>query len=352
MRGYRTFLILLAVGAALLVAVFWKRQPQSVPAVDQAVKVRATSQQKVVRPAPRSPVARPEPAPAAESTSEVDYVQDPVSSECMEACGSECTGGADGAFVCAPACRDDGDCTAGLACVLSEPDGVRGRHMRCLASNCSTHEDCGPGRACRFVNSQEHGLWRCEDVGPGMENADCSTSSGLESGGCALGLSCAGGRCLPDACQGNGDCPSGAMCAEMNQGGFSRCVPWCDSDADCGEGEACAEFGRTKRCIVRSRGGCLLDGCPDHEECFIDSALHWDLQTSCATSCSPDVADDCGENYVCSKASQSYGRRHEYRCYQNCAGGNACPEGWECHVTGEDEGICLYDRASASRRRF
>jgi hypothetical protein len=143
------------------------------------------------------------PSPSARATAAAAMTPDEIVDApglCEAVCGSECarasrTADAPPPLRCPRRCAHDADCPAGSGCAWSRLDAAGERVRRCLAADCRTPgsvAECGPGRVCLDGGS----VLRCHAAGMRRAGEPCRDDDDAPAVTCAVGLRCAGGRCV------------------------------------------------------------------------------------------------------------------------------------------------------------
>ncbi len=239
---------------------------------------------------------------------------------------------------CAEICSDDGTCSEGAACVLTQslsdsacssssdcPDDKTCSEGRCRYAVCRPSECAGfleGDEACqqKYGDDQErypNGA-KCYEVrnetnfclpaGTRDRGEQCTgyreaVQQGTYTDTCARGLACESGTCV-EACAGNDVCGEGEECVgiegETVRPGVgqcaSTCTPFAEGDDGCGEGEMC-------RPVDGDRGQCVSVG---DKEAF--------------ASCQPG-AGECREGLACiehQEAQPRLGLAQVARCHPIC----------------------------------
>ena len=183
-------------------------------------------------------------------------------------------------------CTDDRGCGTNEIC---NPAG------RCQAlSGCNTNDECGADYFCDVTASQ-----------------------------CLLVDICAPGQ-GETCCTLDDQCPFNQVC----DGIASKCIPGCRDNGDCIIGQACVRG-------LTGLGQCAAGVCSDDNLCLFgqvctsDGECVDDTRGPYCLGCAGGVAsDDCGDRgNFCLTDTVNGG---EF-CGVDCAGGEACPFGYECH---------------------
>ncbi len=252
--------------------------------------------------------------------------------------GTRCVGFADGAF-CFPTCAADDDCPSVAFCDARFAAGpiCFWRGSAAAGAACADHRDCASGRCaagrCLGACTAEcpAGL-RCVSVGRGRFCAarPLPAEAACEAvDGCAEGLACAAGRCLPDCAAG---CPADAICRD------GQCHPRCADDLDCRAGRVCDRLAGA--CIEPGPGGADAP-CAGAADCAAGLCLDGRCQGRCGAGCAAGVCVDLGRDRLClpvgeappgavcaAHADCAGGLCLGRRCAAPC--GDGCPEGTAC----------------------
>ncbi len=148
---------------------------------------------------------------------------------------------------------------------------------------------------------------------------DCPYQWLLPAGGCPRA------PCIPEPCQGDGDCPAITGAGAAARCVFGNCV-WCWEDTDCGTGRSC----RAGRCIARAD-----PVCPEPPACEAPGcALVAISEVPCPVClCAPALHDPCVSDGECLERSPSlysrcvYGRCGMCRNDDDCDGATDLPPG-------------------------
>lgn len=166
-------------------------------------------------------------------------------------------------------------------------------------------QDCGTGRACRWVSPSagEDPRGLCEEpAGTSTEGMPCVRDTTMDS--CAEGLICVDGTCRRYCCEGRtGDCPMiGTFCAGSPVGlclSGSPCNPVDGSGCDTA-GQACYPIAGENLCRTEGTAGldepCESVGCVAGHACLAAAGEPFTCKKLC------NIADGagCTEGQVCS----------------------------------------------------
>lgn len=268
-------------------------------------------------------------APTTPATTETKDARD-----CQQKCGTACE---PGTTECPPLCRRNEDCSQDRRCHHTT-DGL----WRCLASDCSTDDDCGTG-TCVYSAGLEHSIKRCVAVAT-MGGGFASGAVCRDEKDCNRGLMCADGLCLPTHCAASSDCPHGSSCSLLGSSMTERaCIAGCSTDADCPEGRKCRDHGDGNKCVADFDADCLSKGCPDGLSCATLERGPKSTVAECRKSCSGDGDPVCGDGGACTELGERDGRKIN-ACLPRCHEDADCAKGRACHWKpglGLDIMVCL-----------
>jgi hypothetical protein len=276
--------------------------------------------------------------------------------DCDERCESECAAsdGRGGGF-CPAGCSHDADCGPNTLCVFT------GSFRRCLGSQCSgfgADAECAGRASCAIEAHEEGAIFRCTRAGERKLGEPCGSVRASETALCEIGLSCANGRCLPQSCERNDQCPHGSVCASFAAGlGLKSCSPSCASDADCPDDDLCltvAEGPFAERECFRhaSARTCPAQGCPSGQVCQVRSRRYWRFAAACVIPCSGDDSA-CPTDSFCGRV-EGAAPSLPFRCYPRCHPDDpgSCADGLQCTEKAPGQFTCRSDYEAAERAFF
>jgi hypothetical protein len=276
-----------------------------------------------------------------------------IDPECQKSCGSECDI-VDGRAHCAAECVEDGQCGEGTICVPAGLDADSRRIKRCLGSNCSGPSDqtCGESRTCFAMPRPGGTVYRCEEAGSRAAGEACRPAMD-QIMGCAPGLFCANGTCVPAECHGEDDCPRGTHCYQAGpEGDLRTCMPSCEQDADCPATQRCIDIGLRRMCIEPELDlGCIASGCADGQVCYVDQAMFWNLHAVCVRACGEGFSA-CEAGTVCTRGLGTGGHMVPNYCARGCATSSDCADAETCAFDDGGNRRCIIDGRAAARRRL
>jgi hypothetical protein len=241
--------------------------------------------------------------------------------------------------------------------------------------DCLDTADCGTHASCQ--TAQENCTNGIDDDGDGQidcNDSDCSTHASCQTSNCTensiffdspqtcqTGYTCGlndqmQATCLPDsafaggtfygACGGNGECPKGSGCFNIDGG---MCAPYCsDTHLDCPTGGACyygiegsdtlGLCGPTDNCDPVAGTGCTTAG----DGCFfvgVSDAGLCDVNGTSATGAACSAWGQCAAGNICANIGQGN------QCIKLCRGAGDCAAG-SCQSVGQNGlpagvGICM-----------
>ena len=236
---------------------------------------------------------------------------------------------------CVPGCRDSIECELLESCVenacVPRPC-VRDDHCPNLTLcndgfcgfGCTRDDQCTNSKICIEGGCRTG----CRDDGSCFGDQFCDLDAlactpGCQPGRCPLGQICeiADRVCVPEPCQGDGQCPEGFYCDGV-------CTEGCRGDEECGGGQICDDG--TRQCTP----GCRSDeGCPVDQFCDLNGGN----QGVCGIGCRQR---QCPEFQICDEDSRQCVNGDMCFGDQDCGEGRIC-EPFFCQEGCRQDGDCL-----------
>lgn len=234
-------------------------------------------------------------------------------------------------------CETSAECEPPLGCL----NHWKLRMPVCIDSECMTDTQCGEGRSCQLLETQDPGprVGTCVAKGVRREGERCRSIPTHRDDACEPGLQCfegwCGRPCLMDAPE---RCPEGFSCAEDR----AVCLPSCEARG-CPEGQQCIQLNNRaasrngSTCVVVHGDNCQQSACPEGLLCQVFDVPRrpGEAWMGCRQRCG-EGRPACAEGLLC---------RYGY-CRQPCdpQASGGCGSGEKCdRYAPEEPWVCQPD---------
>lgn len=220
-------------------------------------------------------------------------------------------------------CETISDCTGEETC-----DPIS---KLCVARECdvAAGKNCAPGKTCQ--------AYRCvTGLNPGDASGGDAEDGGVQDSTAGTDATTQPADKTCGKCTDSSEC-GGLDCVLLVNGNF--CAKACTGNSDCGAGFTCQEVqaGGKKHCVTATYEckGCLVDGCPEGQECNVKTTTCTQPKQVCE-SCNLDA--DCANGSRCTKLGNGK------VCAPDCSNGQTCPENSQCVPLAAGAGsVCAYN---------